>query len=228
MTATTEVGLYNLALSLAGAKASVVTTTETSREAQQCALWYSEVRDLVLNAAPWPSLKSSYKLELVMERDTAEDWENYDPPEGMLYAYALPSNFLRARYLSTFERFTLGQDQSNVKRIFSNAANAVLVYSRTQTDITKWEQVVKMAIVHGLAAYIARPLTGKADLAANLIQAANDMLMAAKLEMANSEEAQFESTPDWIAARGYVGNAPSTRFVFPAGPLLTYTSAGLT
>lgn len=228
MTATTEVGLYNLALSLTGAKAKVATTTEASREAEACYLWYSDVRDLVLNAAPWDSIKSVRKLELVAERDTEEDWEDYDPPEGMTYAYALPSDYLRARYLSTFERFTLGQDHSNVKRLFTNVENAVLVYSRTQTSITLWEQPLKMAIVHGLAAYIARPLTGKADLATNLLQAANDILSAAKTEMANSGEMQFESIPDWIAARGYSGSAPSTRFIFPSGSLLSLTSAGLT
>ena len=228
MTATTEVQLYNLALSAAGARASVASISETSREAQLCALWYSEVRDLVLRAAPWPSTRAASRLNLIAERDLDEDWEDYDPPEGMVYGYDLPSTLLRPRYLQTYERFVLGQDQQNTKRLFTNAETAILVYTRTQTDITKWEHPLKLAIVDALAAYICRPLTGKADFAQSLVERANFIILQAQTEAANQDESRLESTPSWIAARGYSGDTNDTRYVYPSGPLLTLTGAPTT
>ena len=228
MTATTEVGLYNLALSLIGSRADVASTIEASREAETCLLWYDDVRNRILHAAPWPSATVVARLDLDLERDTNSDWTEADPAPGWRYGYLTPSDMLRPQYMSSFGRFVEGLDQSsNKKRIFSDVEDAVLVYTKDQTTITVWDHALKMSIVHALAAYIAIPLTGKLQRARDVLEQANGMVVEARLASANSQEGQLESMPEWITARGY-SYTPLSRYVYPFGPLLTLTGAPTT
>src|SRR5690606_39709181 len=86
------VTLYNLALSVAGITSGVDSPSEASPEAEQCRLWFEPVRNLILRAAFWPSVKGVKRLGLLATRDTDQDWTSSDPFPGWLYAYALPSD----------------------------------------------------------------------------------------------------------------------------------------
>lgn len=221
---TTEVGLYNLALSLIGSTVSVASTTEASKEAETCLLWYAEARNRVLAAAPWPSALGTARLELDVERETSEDWTDAAPLPGWAYSYVLPTDILRPRYISNYSRFQLYNDVNGQNRLATDWEDPVLVYTKL-VDIDKWDHLLKMAVVHALSAYIVMPLTGKLQRAGVVIQQANDMILEARTTNANQEEQQLESMPDWITARGYGGYAPQTRYVYPNGPLLTATAA---
>lgn len=228
MSATTEVALYNLALSLAGSSVTVVSTTETSREAQLCKLWFDDVRDAVLSAAQWQSTKKVLMLEQDEERDTADDWQNYDPFPGYLYSYVLPSDMLYPWRLATWDRFELGVDQNNARRLFTDREDAVLIYARQETTITTWEHALKMAIVHALSAYICGPLTGKIQRMQLLLSWANDAIQQARLATGNTQDLQVETDPSWIQARGANLTLGQTRYFYPYGQLLTLTGAPVT
>lgn len=224
--ASTEVALYNRALSLIGSTKSVASTSESSTEAETCLLWYDDAKDVVLHAARWPSTRVTARLQLASERSAAE-WGQYDPEPGWKFSYALPSDLALPWHLANYARFVIGMDQSNNKRLYTDVEDAILVYGRDQDTITNWSHLLKMAIIHTLAAYICIPLTGKLQRANVIANTANNIIMQGRVELANSEDERLESVPDWIAARGFVTGIPDQRYYYPLGPLLTLTGAAV-
>jgi hypothetical protein len=77
-----------------------------------------------------------------------------------------------------------------------------------------------MAIVYGLAANIAMPLTGKPSRAKALAERANELITMARVSAANSNNEFYESVPDWIAARGFTGYN-TQRYFHPYGSMLS-------
>lgn len=216
-----EVTIYNLALNAVGARSNISIPTERSREAETCRLWFGPVRDLVLRAAPWPSAKGLSRLALAMERDQDVAWTDVDPEPGYAYAFRAPSDMLAPRYLSTYSRFSLGTYPDGTMVISCNEPAPILIYTKRQENIALWDVSLQMAIVYGLAGYITMPLTGKSARAGQNIKQANDLIWQARENAANTNDETFESIPEWIAARGYSGISPATRFIFPQGDLLS-------
>jgi hypothetical protein len=71
-----------------------------------------------------------------------------------------------------------------------------------------------MAIVYGLAANICMPLCGKPARAKALADKANELVMSARVDAANSNNESYESIPDWIMARGF--NSTSLAALLPS------------
>jgi len=220
--ATDEVGIYNLALSEVGAKSSVASVTEKSRAAELCNMWYQTTVETVLRAAPWPSATGIKRLALLKERDTSLEWAAADPDPGWQYAYSAPSDMLRPRYLSTYERFSSSL-YNNSPAIMTNVDKAILVYTKRQLQVGVWDPQLKLAIVQALAAHIAMPLQGKPARAQRAAEAANRMILEARQAAANEDEDQHESMPDWFIARGYGYSTNYQRYVYPFGPLIQVT-----
>ena len=85
------VSIFNLALSVVGTRAKVSVTTENSREAETCRLWYDISRDIVLRAAFWPSTVAHSRLAVLKERaNLTDDWTADDPAPDWLFAYGFP------------------------------------------------------------------------------------------------------------------------------------------
>jgi hypothetical protein len=220
-----EVSIYNLALDAVGTRNSVSATTEESREAEVCRLWFGPVRDLVLRAAPWTCAKAFARLALLKERDDTLEWAIDDPEPGFRYAYAGPSDMIRPRYLSSFQRFTMGI-YGEQRAVMTQVQSAILVYTKRQATIPLWDSDLYMAVTKALAAAIAMPLHGKRQRASEAAAEANAMILQARVSDANSEENQFDTVPEWIAARGSAYNNPLSRFYYPYGPLISLTELG--
>lgn len=216
----TEVDVYNMALSAIGARSSVSEVDEDSEEAAACTLWYDTVRDNVLEAANWPSANAFKRLAVTVERDFSEDWLITDPHPDFRYAYSPPADMLRPRFLSTWERFTVGLVNGQ-KKIMANTEDAILAYTAKQTVIDAWDASLKMAIVYALAGFVAIPVTGKLARGQWALGLANELILQARVRAANEKENSFESIPDWIAARGYSGAVSPTRYAYPLGGLLS-------
>lgn len=221
--ATDEVGIYNLALSEVGAKSSVASTTEKSRAAELCNMWYQTVVEVVLRAAPWPSATGVKRLALLKERDDSKAWAEGDPDPGWRYVYSTPSDMLRPRYLSTYDRFTVSL-YNDSQAIMTSVEKAILIYTKRQLQVKAWDPQLKMAIVKALAAHIAMPLQGKPARAQKIAESANNIIMEARQAAANEDEALHESMPDWFIARGYGYSTNYQRYVYPFGPLIQVTS----
>lgn len=217
----TEVAVYNMALDAVGARNDVEITTEPSREAETCLLWYAAVRDQVLAAAHWPSARAFARLaSLASAQDT---WEDLDPEPGFSNSFSVPPDMLRPRNLVSFGRFTLTTRALAQLAINANEETPILVYTRRQVNIALWDSALQMAVVYGLAANIAKPITGKRSLAKDLIEQANALIIEAQVGAANSDDNFIEAIPDWLQARGCL-NFSQTKFVYPHGTLLSVSS----
>lgn len=213
----TEVGVYNLALNAVGETANISSPTENSRRAEVCRLWYDLVRDQVLEAAPWPEATKMRRLALADARDE-DTWQTGDPQPGYAYAFALPADCLRPQYLSDYGQFEL-LTEGGVKQLHCNNPAPILRYTFGQANVALWSNNLLMAIVYGLAAHIAQPLSGKTSMTNMLIQRANDMILAARVSSANQPMQQQEAVPDWIKGRGYA-TPTLQQFFYPTGSLL--------
>lgn len=219
MPLSSEVQVYNLALNAIGARSNIAAPTEDSREAEVCRLWYSTVRDQILAAAPWPeATKISYPA-LLATTDDEDAWLETEPRMGYSYVYALPSDALWPRYMSDFSRF-LFTNYNGQRALHSNTEDAILAYTSRLENMTLWDAGLQMAIVYGLAANICMPLSGKTSRAKTLADKANELVIAARVAAANSNNESYESIPDWIVARGF-NHSPQTRYFHPYGELLT-------
>ena len=140
--------------------------------------------------------------------------------------YAAPTDLLRPRYLSTYDRFILSLSNTDAKSIMTNVEEAILVYTKTQADVAVWGPALTFAVVYGLASHMVMPLQGKPERAKMMLELANMKMLEARVTAANQQENQHESMPEWIRARGYSIPSPESRFVYPFGPLLS--DVGLT
>lgn len=224
--ATDEVGIYNMALSSIGTRSSVSSLTENSREREVCSIWYETVRDLVLSAAFWPSVRKWTRLAQIATRaDFNTDWTKDDPSPQWTYVYATPTDLLTPRFLSTYGRFTMElytpTDGSETLAIMTDEAAPILCYSKRDNNVSRWHASLQMAVAYALGAYICQPLTGKLTTSLQMERKANDLIAEARAATANEQEERYESIPDWIAARGTALANPRTKFLFPYGPMLS-------
>lgn len=220
--ANSTLDIWNLALSAAQAKGRLSSPTDASVEREECETWYDTVIGVVQEAAHWEGSRAFQRLTLLSTRDFGVAWSSGDPAPEFQYAYALPTNYLRARHLTDYTRFSIDYDASRNRRVLSsNTELAVLVYNRLQTDVTRWSEGQKMATAYGLAAKISGPLSRKSNLVAQNTQLANRHLEDAQGSIDNSDSYMVESIPPWIAARGYADLAPETRFIYPLGSVFS-------
>lgn len=220
---TSEVEIFNLAVGAIGVIAAISDPNENSREAELCRLYYPNVRDKVLRAAPWSEAKASKRLQLLATRDDSAAWAAADPDPGWLYAYKTPSDFLYPRYLSTYTRFTMSSF-NGVNALMTNEAVAILTYTFRQTDVSKWNQGLVDSVSNGLGAMLASPLTGKRQRMVDLINVANDSIMMAQVQVANEDNQNLETLPDWLSARGISGPLFPNRYIYPVGSVLSITN----
>jgi hypothetical protein len=211
--------LFNLALSAIGQRELVSHPDENSPVAETCRLWYETVRDHVLKSAPWPSAKGVARLAVGMQKAETE-WLPGDPDPGFLYAYNLPNDFLHPQYLAGYQRFILGMRDATTPALMTNTENALLVYTRRQVHVSMWDASLFLAMSQALASYICLPLNGKPQRARMVLDQSNQTIMAARQAAANTDFQLLDSVPEWLQARGYVGNAPVERFIYPYAPLL--------
>lgn len=214
------VSLYNLALSAIGTRARISGPTEETREAQICNLWYPLVRDTALRAANWASCRAVARLPLQATASSDADWATGDPEPPWYYRYGLPSDYLYPRWLSDYSTFALCT-YNNTTMLQTNSGDPVLIYTMRQENPAVWDPDLYRAIALGLAATIALPLHGKADRANVMMQDANELIVRARINLANENVEENESLPDWLLARGAAVNSSYNRFIYQSGPLFS-------
>jgi len=226
------VEIYNAALSAATGRALLSLPNENTREAAVCNLWYPFVRDQAFRAAPWNCLKANTYLGVITERDFAATWTQGMPKDPWRYAYGLPSDCVRPRFITTYVPFELGlytpaaatPAEGSYQAIFTNQPQAILEYTAKVENTEMWDADLTMSIVYALAAHITNPLHGKRAIQENNINLANNIIMTARMNDANTQERQMETVPDWISARGYYEAAPKTRFHYQYGPMFSLST----
>ena len=199
----TVLTVYNEALSLAGAQGKLASTGDLSRGAELCNMHYPRVRDSVFRAANWVTLKKTAVLTKVAEKTTSGDWVDGDPLPGWTYAYALPSDYVRARYLEQGLSFTFMRRGAELV-LCTNASPAVLTYTFRETDPAQWELPLYELVVARLAWVIAKPLGADAGTVDHVLTNFTDAYRRALEESANAAQLpqqHAEMFPDWFGPR---------------------------
>lgn len=221
---TSAVDVSNMALAHIGAESQVasIDPPDGSAEAGYCARFYPIARRIAIEAHAWTFAKARATLAEVANPSTV--WQ---------YAYALPSDLidpLRVLNLATVESVLLSLDSFSLVTetsaywgmIFSlteqssanfeiegdvlltNEPEAVLIYTRDQTNVNKWSPMFTSAVAQLLAGYLAGPIIKGAEgmrIGQAWTQSGLNMLGKAASSDANGTSERAEFTPQSIQAR---------------------------
>lgn len=220
------VTLFNLSCGMVGEKVNISSPTEESRPAELCNLYYPLVSKQIQSAARWGCTKEQAVLSRYSEQPAEGMPLSNSPPRRYRYSYNLPENILRPWNLDDYSMFETGTRNSK-NLLFTNSEQPVLLYSKYQENPEMFEPQLFTAIVAGLAANIAIPLTSSSSLASNAQEQANALIVEAQVTEANVGFEAYDSIPDWIAQRGYTGSARQNQYVYPVGPLLNVVGNNL-
>lgn len=221
---TSEVQIFNLALSQVGIAGTVATVDDVSREAKVCRQWFGPVRDRVLRAAHWPSAKTFARLSLISSRED-ETWTLTDPEPGYSNIFYLPDDYVAPRYLNTFERFSVSSQGTRIA-LSCNSESPILVYTKRQESVALWDISMADAVMYALAARICEPLSGRGAKAKELFNLANLAMMSAREDAGNTSNETLDTVPGWIAARGYSGSLGMSRYYYPLESLFSAGDIG--
>lgn len=219
-----ELQLYNLAVDAVGGTGTIETISEVSREAELCSRWFGPVRDKVLRAAHWQSAKAYQRLALRASRDE-ETWVTTYPTPAYSNAYSLPADALIPRFLTDFSRFDISVYDSSTHILSTTSPSPILCYTK-RIDVNLMEESLAYAIAIALAAHICEPLTGATQKARMRLQEANEAILQARVETANTDNQPTSHIPDFISVRGYGTPALGNSFVYPYGELFMAGNIG--
>lgn len=162
---------------------------------------------------------------------TVTGWSNAFPPPPWLYEYSYPAGCLKMRSLCRQSQYSAGGtgcgfsvvgglgggtqkfqvatdtdvNGNPITVILTNAENAIAVYTAQITNPEVWDSNFQQAMVVSLAARLAMPLTGSAQLKQELLQEAQLYIQNARVSDGNEGTTSVDHVPDWIAARGCGG-----------------------
>lgn len=209
-----EIDISNLALSHLGDVANISDFNEGSAQADHCRNFYPIARDLLLEMHSWDFATRRAALALVAAT----------PPSSWTYAYALPSDCLRALAVldvnfdeRNTQNYVIESDSDGNRVLYTNQITATLRYTVKITNTAKFTPLFVDTLSWLLASYLAGPVIKGAEGIAAARQASQTFsaqLANAKLSNANQEQEQQRHVPSSIAARygcqlpGYPGNFP--------------------
>lgn len=199
--ATSKTTICNLALTHLGVK-NVSALTDANEAARKLTLIYDVERDEVLRAHNWNFATKAEALALLSE-------VTYP---GFEYVYTYPATCLFIRRLMDED----GNDRSamnkpypfkeiiatgNIKGIASNLEDAYAEYTFQVIDTSFYDPIFIKALSHKLAASLAIPLTGKADLQQDQMKLYMAALEEAKRVNRTEVNSQDQQTSDYVTGR---------------------------
>lgn len=192
-----EIEICNLALSRIGAF-SIDSLDEKSKEARECKRSYGPARDQVLSDYPWNF--STIRADLALLSGVE--------PVGFEYAYAYPSNCLKARGIwrsvSTADPIPfeiVAADDLQSKMIITDEEDAVLEYTAGITVPNLFSKSFIDMLSYRLASDLAIPITKKSGIQSAMLQVYMSKLLSSQNTDATEGENNDEIQNDFIAAR---------------------------
>ena len=200
MPSISSVQICNFGLSHVGAKGSIESLDEASREAQVCKLWFDWSRNQVLEDFNWPFARKRQTLALLADEDPPAEWS---------YRYGYPSDCVKARFIVNpvgkeadaipFQVETISDGSS--KSILTDLENAVMVYTFDQSDPTLFSSKFIDALSYRVASNIAFQITGDPELSAQVFKIYQTVLRSATGSSAQEGIDQLPRDAEWIRAR---------------------------
>ncbi len=255
------VDVCNMALSQVAARAQITTITppgDGTAAGDACLLLYQPTVDAYARAAHWNCnrfqsgpLNSVQPPPLQLLKAAAGTAENLNgttlplPPQPWLYAYALPVDCLKARYLVPMATQSgggiplttagglmlpavlpvsaipfivavdLDASGNEIAVLLTNLQNAQLVYTRRLINVGLWDSQFLMGAKAALAVWLAPGLNGSVAMANQAMGIAKAMLDAARLSDGNEGPTVQDHVPDWIRIRGGGWERPTGLFIAP-------------
>lgn len=204
-----EVDICNQALDLVRA-APVVSLSEASANSEACNRLYPQCRDAMLAMHDWRFATARRVLSLL----------DVTAPKEWLYVYQWPTDCIRARYVEPYvvgatteyykdgqifhptrqvfgaARFERRQDQ-----IFTDLAQAVLIYTKRITETGAFPPLFTDALAARLAVRLGRAVRADPDLVVQAQQEFLDLYGRATAADANEATDIDDRPAEWIDAR---------------------------
>ena len=201
----------NVALSHLGnaRRVAAIDPPDGSVEADYCATFYPIALRQALELADWSFARTRVALAAAAT----------NPSQVWQYAYAKPSDCLVPRRILTNDPGQFEQDSADFDLegdvIYSNQAEAVLVYTRPVSDPTKFNAAFEDTVGLMLASHLAGPIlkgTEGVNAKQGLRKLAVDAARKATSDDANKASVPINHFPAALRARGGYPNstAPST------------------
>lgn len=177
--ATTEVNLANMALTMLGQQ-PITALTDSNNRAIMVNERYADVRDSVLRSHPW---NCAIKRDTLAKRSDTPQW-GYDN------IYALPSDFMRLVSIEDpTQKYSLeagnegdATSDANDLVLLSDASSMNIRYIYRITDVSKMDDTLKHAIAVRLAADLALAITGDSGKENFMMQKYQSVLTQAQWE----------------------------------------------
>lgn len=216
MTTTTDIA--NRVIQTIGLQKRISGLTQDSAEAQAVALSFGPILDWCLGLTNWNFARATAILTMTKGPPPANPaaWTPIYPAPPWLYEYSLPTDFIRAWYMTNNtvngptwigepKRFVLGVSVVALAQqqvLLTNEPAATLIYTTRINDPNLWRWYFERLFVMALARAICMALSGDSrlyqELSTDLEQQINIAVQANTAEGLIIED----STPEWIQAIG--------------------------
>lgn len=197
------IAICNVALTTYLRTKRITSFEEPSPEGEQCNLHYDQVRRSLLQRWPWYWATRREALVEMTLNDRAGAWR---------YRYARPAHLINVQWVNTAEgaraAMRLGRSADTPREmtadsIYSDTPDAVIEYTRDETDTTLFPPAFSNALAAALAAAMAMPITGDMPKRKDAEQSATLLLDQAMAMDFNSRPAtEIRMVPPQFAARG--------------------------
>lgn len=199
---TSQVDIYNMALSHIGISETVQSLEERSKSRVTCSRFWDIARDTLLCEFPWSFATKFQTLALIGT-----------PPSNWQFQYQYPTDCLKAMYLvpdgPTFQPMTIRQRGKYItgfgeggQIILSNVPNAQLAYLVRVLDEGRFPPLVVSALAWKLASLIAMPMTAQKALAESAGAAYTQAWqVAGAADQNEAQEDILDANIDYISGR---------------------------
>lgn len=217
---TTLVDIANRSLVMIGLQKKISSLTQDSAEAQTINAIITPIENWCFGLANWNFARRSSTLSNLKgpPPSNPSTWSTTYPSPPWLYEFSLPTDFIRALYITNSDpstanpgylgepkRFVIANDTiSAVEQIvlLTNQSAPVLVYTAFITDPTIWPWYFERLAVIALAQGISMSLVPNLNLLEELTQTLEQQIsIASQINMIEGLQIP-DTTPEWIQALG--------------------------
>lgn len=194
--AISEVHICNLALREVSL-GSIQALDEFSPEAEDCADFYPQCRDMVLEEHQWNFAQRRVVLAPVA---VPAGWSQY------AYAYSYPNDCVHAHTVystgsTTKQDFEIAEDDDGNRVILTDTVNAILAYTKRVSDTSRYTALFTETVALLLASKLAWSRLKDTNLEQAKLTKANNMM--AKAQRRDAKEGKPETVEEvpWVLSR---------------------------
>jgi hypothetical protein len=235
---TSDIDICNMALDNINARVNIQSFNDNTKASDACKRWYAPTRDYTLQKLRWSFARK--QLALALLKDATQG--STTVPVPWLYEYARPADCLQVRflmptlqvvptasvapgnapaevvYVGPAVKYVTSIDQdsagNDVQVILTNQPQAIIVYTRQQTNPDLFDAQFTEAFAMVLGAKLCLPLTGNVKIRDSVAKDAEQMVLEAAASNQNEGLTQQQYLADWHRIRGYLADYATPDLLF--------------